>query len=102
MITRRELIEAIEDCEAAPMSYQNCQKLATFYSLYDHLFAEPSRGGQAVFETVVDVRGESDFLNRVNGVSAARAWAVMDELMEAVKVLNPRMYDGVMRRLGDG
>jgi hypothetical protein len=26
-------------------------------------------------------------------------WSVLDELMETLRITNPRLYDGVMRRL---
>ena len=32
-------------------------------------------------------------------MSRAEAWALMDELMDAVRVLQPRLYAGVMRKL---
>lgn len=43
--------------------------------------------------------GDSDFLRTVAGVPAADAWMVMDELMETLHVVNPRAYDGVIRKL---
>ncbi len=44
--------------------------------------------------------GESDFLRAVAGIPAPDAWAVMDELMDTLQVVNPRTYDSVMRKLG--
>ena len=44
--------------------------------------------------------GDSDFLRAVEGKDPAKAWAVMDELMETLQVVNGRIYDGVMRKLG--
>ena len=44
--------------------------------------------------------GESDFLRAVAGIPASDAWAVMDELMDTLQVVNPRTYDSVMRKLG--
>ena len=40
MIAKTELEKAIDECEHLPTSYQNCEKLATFYAIYDHLYAE--------------------------------------------------------------
>lgn len=44
--------------------------------------------------------GDSDFLLAVEGKEPAEAWAVMDELMETLQVVNQRAYDSVMRKLG--
>ena len=40
-------------------------------------------------------------MKAVNGKDAEKVMAVVDELLEAVKVLQPRMYDGVLRRLSE-
>ena len=43
--------------------------------------------------------GDSDFLRAVARVDPARAWEVMDELMDSLKVVNERVYNSVMRKL---
>ena len=43
--------------------------------------------------------GDSDFLRAAAGKDPAAAWAVMDELMDTLRVVNPRAYDSVMRKL---
>lgn len=43
--------------------------------------------------------GDSDFLMAVSGKDTAAAWAVMDEHMEALRIINRRAYDGIMRKL---
>lgn len=42
---------------------------------------------------------DSDFLRAVARVDPARAWEVMDELMDSLKVVNERVYNSVMRKL---
>lgn len=42
---------------------------------------------------------DSDFLRAVSNVDPARAWEVMDELMDSLKVVNERVYNSVMRKL---
>lgn len=98
MLSKRELVDAINELEESPRSYQDCAKLATFYSLYDHLYPEVMQGysGQA---EIVGGYGDSEFLRAIADKDAAFAWGLMDELMSAVKVLNPRLYDSVLRKL---
>lgn len=43
--------------------------------------------------------GDSEFLRAVEGLDPEMAWAVMDEHMDALHIVNPRAYDGVMRKL---
>lgn len=99
MITQRELDGAIRECENAPTSYQNCEKLATFYTILDHLYSDKER---KVIENVSDVigdYGDSEFLQYIQGKDSQTVWLVMDELMQTLQIVNPRLHDGVMRRL---
>ena len=43
-------------------------------------------------ETYIQTDGGSEFLKAVDGRKADKAWKLMDELVEAVKILHPRMY----------
>lgn len=43
--------------------------------------------------------GESDFLGKIEGKDTERMWLLMDELMETLQVVNPRLYNGVMRKI---
>lgn len=96
MITRAELESAIADYESAPNNYSNCEKLATFYTLYDHMYGAEPKG-----EEVVAYRGKSEFADAVVGKAPQHAWAVMDELMDALSVLNPKLYRGALDKLAE-
>ncbi len=102
MITEKELMDAIRQCEREPVTQSKIAKLADFYIVYDHLFGEPydamySGAGQP--ETVIQTNGGSEFLRVVDGKKADKVWLIIDELMEATKMLHPRMYDGVLRKI---
>lgn len=104
MITERELLDAIRECEAEPITPNKVSKLADFYTIYDHLFGMPYEAAYSYanqIEKTISVTGDSDFMKAVNGKDAEKVMAVVDELLEAVKVLQPRMYDGVLRRLSE-
>ena len=47
----------------------------------------------------VEVYGDSDFLRAVADVSQDKAWEIMDELMDNLKIVNERVYNSVMRKL---
>lgn len=105
MITEKDLIEAIRQCEAEPHTQSKMAKLADFYIIYDHLFGAPpeayenTRAGRA--ENTLQTHGGSEFLRAVNGKKQEKVLSVLDELMDVTKVLHPRMYDTVMRRISD-
>lgn len=94
MISVDELDRAILEHESRDTSYANCERLAWLYIVRDHLNGVPSR--QPV---PVDADGESDFLKAVHGRDSVHVWAVLDELMETLGVVNPRLYAAVLRKI---
>ena len=101
MFSKRELLEAIDELEASPATYQNAEKLATFYSLYDHLYIEkePMSRIESVREVKIDRYGDSEFLEAITDKKPEDIWMVMDELMSALQALNPRLYQATMDRI---
>lgn len=104
MITEKELTDAIRECESEPITPNKVSKLADFYIIYEHLFGQPvdtaySYAPQA--EKVIYTDGGNEFLQAINGKDTEKVVAIIDELMEAVKILQPRMYDGVICRLSE-
>lgn len=94
MISVDEINRAILEHEERDTTYANCEKLAWLYIVRDHIT------GNSVRQSVpVDVSGESEFLKAVSGADSALVWPVLDELMEATKITNKRVYDAVMRKL---
>ncbi|MBR6029483.1 MAG: hypothetical protein IKP40_10370 [Clostridia bacterium] len=47
---------------------------------------------------VIDI--DSDFARQIDGKNQAAVWPVINELMDAIKVLHPRLYSAVMDKLG--
>ena len=45
--------------------------------------------------------GDSEFLKAVDGRKAERVWKLVDELVEAVKILHPRMYTTFIDKVQD-
>jgi hypothetical protein len=101
MITLKEIEEAILELEDAPKSYETCRKLATFYTLRELMFGggKYSRSAENRTRDVIGDYGDSVFLQTIAGRDAAAVWMVMDELMEVLETVNPRLYDGVMDRV---
>ena len=101
MITKQELDGAIMECENAPVSYQNCEKLATFYTIREHAFEDKGTELEYSYDEPqgIDDYGDTDFLQTIKGRSEDEIWLIMDELMETILITNPRLYDGVMRKI---
>ena len=94
MISRYEVEKAILEHESKDTSYANCERLAWLYIVRDHL-----TGAEMLNAGLFSPTGESDFIKAASGKDGAAVWSVLDELMETLRITNPRLYDGVMRRL---
>ena len=52
-------------------------------------------------EIYVETNGYSEFLKAVDGRKADNVWKLIDELVEAVKILHPRMYTTFIDKVQD-
>ena len=52
-------------------------------------------------ETYIQTAGDSEFLKAVDGRRADKVWKLIDELVEAVKILHPRMYTTFIDKVQD-
>lgn len=101
MLSKADLLRAIDELEDAAPTFENCQKMATFYTLLNALYRsrEETPKQEPTREELIGYHGDSEFLETLEGFPANEAWAIMDELMEAVQVLQPKLYASVLRRL---
>lgn len=101
MFSKTELLDAIDELEESPATFQNAEKLATFYSLYDHLYGDKSLSApvESNREVIIKKHGDSEFLQAISGKNPEEIWQVMDELMETIKMLQPRLYNATMERI---
>ena len=107
MITERDLLQEIEFCQEQPITDKKFEGLASCFIVYDHLFGEPMdyrsgySGDARTPENTIQTSGGSEFLQIVNGRNPDKVWQIVNELVEATKVLQPRMYDGFISKLMD-
>ncbi len=109
MLDIREIEYWISRYEQEADKLDQCVTLSALYSIRDKLLGQSSKQPQIaayseapapvpVRETL-DRYGDSDFLRTVEGRDPGAAWAIMDELMETIQVIKPRVYESVMRKL---
>ncbi len=106
MITEKELLQAIQECESEPTTMAKIAKLADFYIIYDHLFGASNYETEHISDTgerneTIYVSGDSEFLRTINGKKSDKVWSVIDELVSVIQVINPRLYNGVIRKLDE-
>ena len=116
MITEKEVAQAIEECLREPVAGNKRAVLADLIIIQDYLFGEPMQAQEASqpmpmqsysaqpmeqVETYIETTGDSEFLKAVDGRKADKVWKLMDELVEAVKILHPRMYTTFIDKVQD-
>ena len=102
MITEKDLQAAIDECKGQRNpNASTCIKLAAFYTIREHLFPteEPMYSYKA--GGGIDLDSDSEFARLVNGRQPEDVMPVMDEAMDALKVLNPAFYASVIRKLNN-
>ena len=105
MYNKDELLHAIYEINEGKHTIQNCERLAAIYTVMDHLYPTGtlegvSRDREPVAENQkIGSYGESDFLRAIKGKDQYKMWQLMDELMQTLLVINPRLYDSVMRKI---
>lgn len=93
MPTREELEKAIAETELQPSSMQTCEKLHILYDLYDRLYAGPE---QAKF---VHTKRDNELSELLDGTPVEDAVNVFEELLEALEIYNPRLYNDTCERI---
>ena len=109
MITERDLLEAIAECQGQRNpNATTCVKLASYYTILNQMktseqtevpempkysFAPPPTAD------AITGLGDSEFSQAVEGKTIEEIWPVMEELMEVIEATNIGLYHGVIRKL---
>lgn len=105
MITLEDLEEAIAECEGQRKPGANtCLKLAAFYTIKEHLYPSqepPMYGAYHDGGDIVDFDSKSEFSRLINGRRVSEVLPLIDDLMDALMVINPRLYNSVIRKLNN-
>lgn len=100
MVSMEVLDGEIAALEEEKPTHVVMQKLAALYTVRDHaLMGTQPQPVAAVAEYVPSMDDGSDFMTAASGMETGRFLGIMDELMTALQIANPRLYDGVMRKM---
>ena len=112
MITEQALQEAIAECQGERHpNASTCLKLAAYYTIRDNMFKKEEEGQKYEPQysyasepmkqvDVVRYKSDTEFSKAVNGMDYNDVLPIIDELMTVIQNINPRLYRGVMRKLG--
>ena len=111
MITEQKIQEAIAECQGVRSPNANTAiKLAAFYTILDHINSDlrPDDGtrvsnsfsGYSLADSpIVSYGGETEFAKTIAGKRQEDVWPVLDELMSTIRLMNDRLYSGVIKKL---
>ena len=111
MLDEAEIRKEIARLEYEESSYPNYAKLANLYVIRDKMqgsenardkFAGYYSGAPAPVTAepaAVGEYGDSEFLLAVAGKDPAKAWTVIDELMDTLAMVNSKVYNSVMQKI---
>lgn len=108
MIREEELLDAIAECQGTRNPNANtCIKLASFYTILDHIKKPDEPASREYmhaysFDTPTvqsDYKSDSEFGRIVQEKNANDVLKTIDELMETLRMMQPRLYDAFMRKL---
>ena len=112
MLDKAEIRKEIARLEYEESSYPNYAKLADLYVIRDKMQEEErDDGGRyagyysgapapvTAEPATVGEYGDSEFLLAVAGKDPAKAWTIVDELMDTLSLVNRKVYDSMLRKI---
>ena len=108
MLDPKEIDLEIARLEYGESSYPAYEKLATLYIIKNQM-NQPEAKQQAPIQAYslaaapepayTGRYGDSEFLREIEGRDQEEVFRIMDDLMDTLQVANPRVYNGVMRKI---
>ena len=104
----KEIEWAISELEKEESSFPLYAKLANLYTVRKELLglsvpsqiSAYSEAPPPITENnILPEYGNSDFLRAAAGKEASAVWVIIDDLMDSLKIVNQKVYDGVMRKI---
>lgn len=92
MPTKEELMQAIDNLEVQEPTFDTCHKLYVYNSLLDRYYGNTPTG--------VLYNSDSEFMKVAGHSDINKLYEVVDELMECLALVNPKLYNGVIAKLG--
>lgn len=108
MITEKDLREAIAECEGTrnPNS-TTCMKLAAYYTILNQMTNQAKEEIVPGYSFASEPQYEelpysnSDFSQEVMSKGINKVFPVLDELMDALLVINPRLYHNTLDKISE-
>ena len=94
MISLEMIEREISELEARETSYKQCERLSVLYTVRDHLLPRKK-------DELTTYLSGSEFLELASGVSYPALMQVMNEHMQTLSILQPRVYQSILDKIRD-
>ena len=102
MITQDDLRHGISAfLSQKDITPNDCVKLAAYITIQNHLYPQEQEEERQAEPMPISVSGDSPLRSAIRGKPQEELLAIADELMETLEVLQPRLYDAVMRKISE-
>lgn len=103
MISKKDLETAIAECQGKrnPDS-KTCIMLAAFYTIKREMFGEEKPEysyAPAPYRNTIEIDSGTEFARAIDGREQSEVLPVINELMETLSVIQPKLYGAVMDKL---
>lgn len=99
MIDLKEIEETIREYEEADTSIRQCEILAALYAVRDRHKTPTIKAVEVEPEHITEATEGSEFMEASSGVSYKALMEILNEHMEAMRVVHPKEYDSVMMKI---
>lgn len=107
MITRSDLESAIAECQGKrDPDAKTCIMLAAFYTIKREMFGDGATEDHPSYsytpapdQNTIHIDSDSEFARVVNGRKADEILPVVDELVDTLNIIQPRLYNAFIDKL---
>ena len=91
----------IAEWEAKDLTFVVVERLAWLYIVRDHaiISSNEEKGQDVVTMPSVAISSGSEFMEVCSKADAVKMWRVLDEMMETLKMLQPRLYQATIDKI---
>ena len=91
----------IAEWEAKDLTFLVVERLAWLYIVRDNALmrVKEDTGEEPIVMPAVALSSGSEFMKACEKADVVKMWAILDEAMEAVKMLQPRLYQATLDKL---
>lgn len=99
MISIEQISGEIASLEEEKPTHAAMQKLSALYIVRDHMILGEEKDPQIIVAGKIPMISETDFSKSIYDRDVKEVLNVLDELMETLRMIQPRLYEAVMRKL---